>query len=80
MDIFFEDLKRVFKIPIKELYVDHMFYDWSMNSHIQGSYSSPITPEAQQSIELLAKNIDDKLYFCGEMYNKYEPTTLHGAI
>ncbi|KAF9355232.1 hypothetical protein BGX34_010575 [Mortierella sp. NVP85] len=52
---------------------------WSCDEFAQGSYSYVGKEGTGDDYDLLAKSVDDQLYFAGEATNRQYPATAHGA-
>jgi len=52
---------------------------WGQNSNSFGAYSIPANNTTPQNFDLLAKSVDNKLFFAGEHTNKTYRGTVHGA-
>ncbi|KAF9964513.1 hypothetical protein BGZ65_001101, partial [Modicella reniformis] len=52
---------------------------WSSDEFAQGSYSFVGREGTGEDYDLLAKSVDDQLYFAGEATSRQYPATAHGA-
>lgn len=59
--------------------LESMVTRWSHDEFAQGSYSFVGREGTGDDYDLLAKSIDDQLYFAGEATSRHYPATAHGA-
>ncbi len=82
IDLVLSQLKKCYgSATINNAFTNGYIADWSKEPFIKGSYSYP-KPNAPSNIrEILAQNIDNKLYFAGEATNTNGHfATIHGAM
>lgn len=75
MSYILDELDTIFGGKASTNYVKHVVQNWSNEPYIQGSYSHYDDYSIQ---EILARPIDNKIYFAGEAYAESD-ATVHGA-
>jgi monoamine oxidase len=55
------------------------YEDWGSCAFIEGLYSYPLPGIMPNYREIIGRPIKNKIYFCGEAYHHYQPSTIHGA-
>ncbi|MGB0523207.1 MAG: flavin monoamine oxidase family protein [Flammeovirgaceae bacterium] len=68
------ELDQMFEGKASATYVKHVIQNWTKEPYIQGSYS-----HNDVDIEVLARPLDEKIYFAGEAYSELASATVHGA-
>lgn len=75
------ELDILFDNKASEYFVDAMTKDWFKEPYIRGAYSYPLVGSTEYTREIIAKPIDDKLFFAGEATNfNGHHQTVHGAV
>lgn len=59
--------------------IDYFFKDWGCEEYIEGLYTSPGVGYKSSHRSILSKDIEGRVYFCGEAYHKFHFATIHGA-
>jgi monoamine oxidase len=80
LEIALKSLSKLYNEPIERLYEGHTFTDWQKIPFVEGAYSYPHL-HAERYRPLLARPVEEKLFFAGEATNYHgHAGTVHGAI
>jgi len=77
-DKIMEELNLMFDGKASLYYKNHVIQNWTAEPFIQGSYTHFDSEEAQ-TVEILKRPLENKVFFAGEAYSEDAGATVHGA-
>lgn len=76
-----EELDSLCDNEATKYFLDATIKDWSKEPFIRGAYSYPLVGSTENTREIIAEPIDDKVFFAGEASNfNGHHQTVHGAV
>lgn len=78
LKIILGELDAMFDGKATKYYLKHVIQNWSAEPYIKGSYTHFHESE-NNSVEIMKKPMDNKVYFAGEALHEYAGATVQGA-
>jgi lysine-specific histone demethylase 1 len=73
-------LHRIYKNDLALKPTSHIITRWKSDRHARGTYSYIAQGSSGNDYDVLAKPLDNKIFFAGEATNKFQPATVAGAL
>jgi hypothetical protein len=73
-------LHRIYKNDLALKPTGHIITRWKSDRHARGTYSYIAQGSSGNDYDVLAKPLDNKIFFAGEATNKFQPATVAGAL